>query len=64
MRDDLALTGMLGAGARVEETALDGDERIVEIGLERAVAVCVDDLQRIGIAHGNVVGRYLDELAC
>ena len=31
VRDDLALAGMLGAGARVEEAALDGDERIIEV---------------------------------
>ena len=61
MRDDLALASMLRPGARVEEPAVDGDEGVVEIGLERAVAVCVDDLQGVGVCHRNVVWRYASE---
>ena len=60
VRDDLALAGMLGAGARVEEAALDGDEGVVEVGLEGAVAVCVDCLEGVGVGDGDVVWGNAD----
>ena len=63
VRDDLALAGVLGARARVEEPALDGDEGVVEVGLERARAVPVDGLERLGVGDGEVVRGEADEFA-
>ncbi len=62
--DDLALAGVLDARARVEDAALDGHERVVEGGLERAGAVAVDDLERVGVRDGEVVRRDAHEGAC
>ena len=43
---------------------MDGDEGVVEVGLERAVAVCVDDLQGVGVCDGNMVRRNARESTC
>ena len=59
--DDLALARVLHARTRVEEAALDGHERVVEVRLERARAVPVHDLERIRVRDGQVVGRDADE---
>ena len=64
MRDDLALASMFRPGARVEEPAVDGDEGIVKVGLERAIAVGIDDLQGVGVRNGNVVRRNARESTC
>lgn len=64
VRHNLALARMLKTRARVEEAALDRDEGIVEVGLERARPVAVDDLKRIGVRDREVVGRYAHESAC
>ena len=61
--DDLALARVLRARARVEEPALDGDEGVVEVGLERARAVPVDGLERLGVCDGEVVRGEADEFA-
>ena len=55
MRDNLALASVLGSVASVEDTPTDGHESVVEIGLERAVAVRVDDLKSVGVRDGQVV---------
>ena len=60
---DLALARVLRARARVEEAALDGDEGVVEVGLERARAVPVDGLERLGVRDGEVVRGEADEFA-
>ena len=62
--DNLALTSVFRPGARVEESAVDGDEGVVKVGLERAVAVRVDDLQGVGVCHRNVVRRDAREGTC
>lgn len=51
MRDNLALPGMFRPVTRVEETALDGDECIVEIGFLGSVSVCIDDLESVGVGY-------------
>jgi hypothetical protein len=55
MGDDLALASMLGPVASVKDSTSDGHECIVEIRLERSVAVRVHDLEGIGIRNGQVV---------
>ena len=60
---DLALARVLRARARVEEPALDGDEGVVEVGLERAGAMPVHDLKRVRVRDREVVGRDADECA-
>ena len=64
VRDDLALASMFRPGARVEESAVNGDEGVVEVRLERAVAVCVDDLQGVGVCYRNVVRRDARKSTC
>lgn len=46
---NLALPGVLGARPRVEETALDGHEGVVEVGLQGASAMPVDNLEGVRV---------------
>lgn len=64
VRDDLALARVFGARACAEESALYGDERVVEVGLERARAVSIDNRQCGRVRDGEMVGCEADEGAC
>ena len=44
VRDDLALPRVILPIAGVEETSVDGHERIVEIALQASISMGVDDL--------------------
>ena len=49
VRDDFAFTGVFGAGAGVEEAAGDGDEGVVEVGLESTITMSINDLQGLRV---------------
>lgn len=55
VRDHLALARVLVPVPRVEEAALDGDEGVVVLRFQEAVAVPVDDGDGVGRGDGNVV---------
>ena len=64
MRDDLALPSVLCSVASVENTATDGHEGIVKVGLESAVAVSVDDLDSVWVRNREVVRSNAYKCAC
>lgn len=64
VRDDLTLAGMGCAVSGIEETTVYGDERVVEVGLERAVAVCINSLQSCRVGDGDMVRRYSNYWPC
>ena len=49
VRDDLALSRVVGPVAGVEEASVDGHERVVEVALQTSVSVGVDDLERVRV---------------
>ena len=53
--DDSTLASMLCARTSVEDSTTDRDESVVEVGFERAVSVCVDGLERVGVVDGDVI---------
>ena len=61
MGDDLALARVCDAVTGVEQATRDGDKRIVKVGLYRAIAVCINNLQRRGIGDGEVVWGNTDK---
>lgn len=63
VRHDLAFTCMLMARAGVEEAALDGDEGVVEIRLQCAVAMSVHDGQCVRVRDRDMVRRNANELS-
>jgi len=51
MRDDLALSRVIGPIAGVEEASVDGHKRIVKVALRASVSVGVDDLEGVWIGN-------------
>jgi len=56
VRNDLALAGMIVTVARVEDTAVDRDEGVVEIGFQSTIAVRVDNGEGVRVGNGNMIG--------
>jgi len=49
VRDDLAFPCVIGPIASIEESSVDGHERIVEITFQASVPVGVDDLEGVRV---------------
>ena len=55
MRDDFAFACVFGSVAGVEDAATYGDKGIVELGLEGAVSMAVDDAEGFGVRNRHVI---------
>ena len=64
MGNDLALAGVCITVSGVEQATGDGDKGVIKVGLQRATAVGVNDLERRGIGNREVVWCDTDERAC
>jgi hypothetical protein len=63
VRDDFPLASVIGPVPNVEETTLDGDESIVEVGLEGATSVTVDRVESDRVINRDVVRGNADDWA-
>ncbi len=61
MGNDLAFARMVDTIASVEDASLDGHERIIELRLERAVAMGINDRECVRLRNGDVVGGQPNE---
>ena len=64
MRDDLALAGMISPVACVEDSAPNGDEGVVEVRLESAVPMSVDECEGLWIGDRDMIWGNADDRAC
>ena len=64
VRDDLALPGVIGPIAGIEETSVDGHERVVKIALQGSVSVSVDDLEGVWIGDRHMVWSKAHKGSC
>ena len=55
MRNDLALPGMLGSIAGIEDISVDGEERVVVIALQTSTPVSVNDVKSVWVGDRHVV---------
>jgi hypothetical protein len=62
--NDFAFASMGYAITRIEDTAPNRHESIVKVGLERAVAMGVDDLQGRRVRDGDMIWCETNEGAC
>jgi hypothetical protein len=61
--DNLALASVHVAIACIEDTPPNGHEGIIEVGLEGAVAVGVNNLQGIRVGYGDMIWSYANDFA-
>jgi len=59
VRDDLALPSMVGAIPSIEQTTVNEDKRTIKVRLEAAIAVCVYNLECIGVCDRKIQSRGL-----
>ena len=62
--DDLAFPCVVDATTGVEQSAVDGHERVVEVALQGSVAVGVDDLEGVRVGDRDVIWSEPNEVSC
>lgn len=61
MGNDLAFARMVYTIASVEDASFDGHKRIIELRLERAVAMGVNDRECVRLRNGDMIGGQPNE---
>lgn len=64
VRDDLALPCVIGPNTGIEESSVDGHERVVEIALQASVPVGVDDLEGVWVGDRHVIWGKSNKGSC
>ena len=64
IRNDLALPGVVGSIACIEEISVDGEERVVVVALQSPACVRVNDLESVWVGDRHVVRSEPYEGSC